>query len=84
MNTATTIPTAPPAQWSLAAYRKYNDALEAKYGPSLTQTQKLHAQARAHLARARRAGGRLELAVEELEGAVASMLDVIAREEPAR
>lgn len=81
MNTASHAAAAP---WSLTAYRQYNDALETKYGPSLTATKKLHAQAREHLARARRAGHRTSRAIEELEAAMASILDVLERDGRAR
>ena len=89
MNTADTIPAPPPAvvpsAFSLANYRKFNDALEAKYGPTTrSRTAILHAQAREHLQRARKAGGHTALAVESLQAAVASMLDVLDNGEPAR
>jgi hypothetical protein len=81
MSTPSTIPpppAAPPPQpFSLTAYRRHNDALEAKYGPTSRSMSRPIAQAKEHLRRSLRAGGRVPVAVDEVQSCLASVLEAL-------
>lgn len=78
MNAASSIPAPPPLAdqkpFSLAEYRRHNDVLEAKYGPTSRSGSRPIAQAREHLRRSLRAGGRLPVAVDEVQSCLAAVL----------
>jgi hypothetical protein len=67
--------------FSLAEYRAHNDRLEAKFPDTAAahaakRIDKLHREAREHLRRARKLGGRPELRLDALEGALEAVVAV--------
>ncbi len=77
MSTPSTVPPPPasqPRRYTLDEYRAHNDRLEAKYGPTSRTASRPISQAREHLRRSLRAGGRLPVAVDEVQSCLALVI----------